>query len=65
MLSAAKHLTVRREMLRYAQHDSQHGAMKLDRVLHAHGRGSTRARGRVGAQFIAPLPRCGEQQRYA
>ncbi|MEO8973943.1 MAG: hypothetical protein ABI406_20335 [Ktedonobacteraceae bacterium] len=39
MLSAAKHLTVRRAMLRCTQHDSQHGAMKLDRV--------------VGAQFIA------------
>ncbi|MEO8971866.1 MAG: hypothetical protein ABI406_09750 [Ktedonobacteraceae bacterium] len=32
MLSAAKHLTVRRAMLRCTQHDSQHGAMKRDRA---------------------------------
>ena len=33
MLSGAKHLTVRREMLRSTQHDSPDGAMKLDRVV--------------------------------
>ncbi|MEO8972272.1 MAG: hypothetical protein ABI406_11815 [Ktedonobacteraceae bacterium] len=33
MLSAAQHLTVRRAMLRCTQHDSQHGAMKLDKLV--------------------------------
>jgi len=33
MLSAAKNRSWHREILRPAQHDSQHGAMKLDRVL--------------------------------
>ena len=40
MLSGAKNLLVRREILRSTQHDSQQGAMELDKV--------------VGAQFIAP-----------
>ncbi|MEO8971957.1 MAG: hypothetical protein ABI406_10225 [Ktedonobacteraceae bacterium] len=34
MLSAAKHLMVRRAMLRCTQHDKSHGSFKFDRVLH-------------------------------
>ena len=33
ILSVAKNLLVRREILRYTQNDSQQGAMKLDKVL--------------------------------
>ncbi len=33
MLSGAKNLPVRLEILRSTQHDSQDGAMKLDRVV--------------------------------
>ncbi|MEO8972138.1 MAG: hypothetical protein ABI406_11140 [Ktedonobacteraceae bacterium] len=38
MLSAAKHLTVRREMLRCTQHDTSTRSFKLDRVLRAYRR---------------------------
>ncbi len=40
ILSAAKNLSWHREILRCTQNDRQHGAMKVDRVLHVCGRSS-------------------------